>query len=101
MKSTQIWQNNETPIEESHKLMRIYPNPAGSYYIVEYDLREYESTAILIVSDLTGRTIDSFYLRDKQNQQIFSTDSYAPGLYIVQMIINNELIETQKVEIIH
>lgn len=99
MKSAPAWQAIEPPARINQKLLKVFPNPAGSYFIIEYDLRETEGRAILLLSDLTGRSILSMVPEDKQNQQLISTDSYSTGLYILQLFINNELIESHKIEI--
>jgi len=100
LKSTPTWGNYKPVSGSNSKLMKIFPNPAGGYFIIEYDLREINGKAVLILSDLNGRRLDSFTIEDKQNQQLLGTSSYPSGMYILQLFINNALIETHKVQII-
>ncbi len=88
------------PITESQKMINVYPNPAGSYFIIEYDLRESIGEAVIFISDINGRMLDSFMLGDKQNQRLVSTNPFSPGLHILQLFINGELRETHKLQII-
>ena len=67
---------------------------------MEYDLRESEGESFVFISDMNGKKMDRFHLYDKQNQQVVSTESFPLGIYIVQLFINNELIETHKVQVI-
>ena len=99
LKSTSAWQNAKPNKKTDQKLLKVFPNPAGHYFIVEYDLREIEDKTVMVLSDLNGRLVSSFIPNDKQNQQVISTDTYSPGMYILQLFINNELVETHKIEI--
>ncbi len=99
LKSTPMWQNDKPDKKTNQKLLKVFPNPAGHYFIVEYDLRETEGRAVILLSDLNGRLVGSFIPNDKQNQQVISTDPYSPGIYILQLFIDNELVETHKIEI--
>ncbi len=86
--------------ESDFKGIEIFPNPAGHYFIVEYDLRETEGKAVIFLSDLNGRLVGNIIPDGKQNQQLISTNTFAPGMYILQLFINNELMETHKIDII-
>ena len=67
---------------------------------MEYDLRKIEGKAVILMANLSGKMLGSYYLEGKQNQQLVGTDSYPSGMYILQLFINNELIETHKVQLI-
>jgi hypothetical protein len=78
----------------------VYPNPASSYFIIEYDLRETIGVAVVYISDINGRILDKFALEDKQKQLLVSTDPLSSGLHILQLFIDRELVESHKVQII-
>ena len=80
--------------------MKVYPNPAGSYCIVEYDIREFEGNANLIISNIPGSYISSYHIKDKQNQRIIATKAYPAGMYLIQLFINSEHKESHKILIV-
>jgi hypothetical protein len=99
LKSIPAWQKAKTYKKTNQKLLKVFPNPAGHYFIIEYDLRKTEGKAVILLSDLNGRFVDSFIPNDKQNQQVIGTNTYSSGIYILQLFIDNELVETHKIEI--
>jgi hypothetical protein len=99
LKSTPAWQNAKPDKKTNQKLLKVFPNPAGHYFIIEYDLRESEGRAVMLLSDLTGRLVSSIVPDDKQNQRVISTDPYSSGMYILQLFIDTKLVETHKIEI--
>ena len=99
LKSNQVL-DFKTPDIDKESLMKVFPNPAGNYFIVEYDLTEFDGNSILVISDINGIRIKSFKLKDEHNQLVISTENFKSGTYIVQLLFNNRLKETAKIVII-
>ena len=99
LKSSSVW-DFKLPVEEKELLMKIFPNPAGNYFIVEYDLCEFDGNSILVISDINGKRIKSFKLKDEQNQIVISTANLKSGTYLVQLMLNSRLKESSKIVII-
>jgi len=83
--TTSFKKNNVDPVE----LGKIYgleitakPNPATDWVAFDYTLPENESTAILTLTDITGKTIESFNLNGKQGQKVWDTRDVKSGTYI-------------------
>jgi hypothetical protein len=85
LKDAPVSASSELPARENPKFIKVYPNPAGSYLIIEYDLRSTISEAVILISDINGRILDTFVLEDKQNQRLIDTDPFSPGLHILQL----------------
>lgn len=91
---------NQWSPEMAPKLLEAYPQPANTEMYIMADLpEEFESAAIKLV-DVTGRTVDYIELGISPLQQI-SVAQYASGMYVAELILNGESIESLKVNIIH
>lgn len=84
---------------DKEDFLKVFPNPAGAYFIVEHNLKQYEGVFMIVVTDMLGKAIDSHYLRSEQNQQVISTFDYTSGMYLVQLIVNGVHKETEKLSI--
>ena len=100
LKSSPAWEYFKQSGQTQGSLLRIFPNPAGSYFIIDYDLRELEGTAMILISDITGKHVLNFYLEDRQNQRVITTKAYPTGMYFIQLFVNGELKESSKINII-
>jgi hypothetical protein len=80
-------------------ILRVFPNPAGDYFIVEYNAENYEGMFYLVISDIQGIKLTYVELVNNVDQQYISTNNYLPGFYIVQLFSKNKLLATQKVSI--
>ncbi len=80
--------------------LSLFPNPAGNYFIAYYYLNEDQSLGMLTISEINGRELKAFYLKDKQNQLVIPTQGLSVGAYIVSLICKNHLIDSQKLTII-
>ncbi|MBC8320170.1 MAG: T9SS type A sorting domain-containing protein [Bacteroidetes bacterium] len=80
-------------------VIKVFPNPAGTYFIVEHNLTGYEGEFKIVVSDIHGKTVGSYKINSAQNQQVISTLNYPSGIYLVQLYVNGVLKETEKLSI--
>ena len=97
-KSISAFGERETTFDEEN-ILKVFPNPAGTYFIVEHNLKQYKGVFKLIVSDMHGKTIDEHYLDSEQNQQLIPTLIYPSGIYLIQLYVNGILQETEKLSI--
>ncbi len=61
------------------------PNPAKDWAAFDYTLPGDESTAILLINDINGRTIESLNLNGNQGQKLWDTRHIPAGTYIYTM----------------
>lgn len=59
----------------------VKPNPAIYWAAFDYTLPGDETSAILIITDATGKQIESFQLQGKQGQKVWDTHSAPAGIY--------------------
>ena len=100
LKSSPVWENIKPLAEIKDNLLKVFPNPTDSYFIIEYDLNETEGNGTIIISDLTGKQVLRFTVKDKKNQRVIATNRYPAGMYIVQLLVVGELKESCKINII-
>lgn len=75
--------DNETPMVTSTKIMRVYPNPATSYIIFEFD-KSVDKTYSLQIFAFFGKKMTEQRLTDAK-LNITLDDNYLRGLYIYQL----------------
>jgi predicted SPOUT superfamily RNA methylase MTH1 len=73
----------------------VFPNPANDVLTV---LKTSESIAIIEIYNYIGNKIMSKVL--KENSSIISISDLSTGVYLYKIIINNEVIKTDKVIVI-
>jgi hypothetical protein len=98
LKSFPVYENQNKKSPEEN-LLRLFPNPAGTFFIMEYDLREYEGESFVFITDMNGKVMDRFHLYDKQNQQVISTENFPAGMYIVQLLVDLSSVASEKIVI--
>ncbi len=73
--------------------IRCYPNPVENNLSIEID-NEYRGDIQLKVTDITGRTLytNNIYKRTKHHVEEIRTESFQPGFYFVNFIVNDKTI---------
>ncbi len=87
--------SSNTEAEELLTSMRIYPNPASDFIIIDL-ANKYTENARIEISDARGQLVYSENIRDRRNVLNINTSELATGIYFVQYRTLGELI-TQKV----
>jgi hypothetical protein len=100
LKKSPVWDKQIDKSYSEEKFLKVFPNPAGTFFIIEYDLKNYTGPASITISDLLGREITEFNLKDRRNQRIINTISFSSGTYLIKLHSNDNLFETQKVKIV-
>ena len=90
---------NWTKAYKTEDFLKVFPNPAGTYFTVEHNIILYEGECSIIISDIHGKTVSNYNLNSAQNQHVISTNDYPSGLYLVQLFINGVIKETEKLSI--
>jgi len=84
----------------TENFINIYPNPAGNYFIVQYDLSGFTENGILAISDMNGQELKQYGLRDLKNQVIIGTREYSSGIYLISLMCGKIVADSQKISII-
>lgn len=84
---------------ENFHYIKLSPNPARDYTIVEYTL-ETATDAMLQITDLTGKILVSQSIYQNQNQEIIDTKNFNSGNYLISIIIDGNVLETIQLNVI-
>jgi hypothetical protein len=86
-------------VESGDLNFRLYPNPNDGNMLLEYSLSD-NSKGIFVLYDLMGRLIDSYNLNNGLNNILtISEDQLQNGAYLYKIVVDNELIRTDRVVI--
>jgi len=80
--------------EEDHLVL--FPNPSGDYVIAYFNSIDFKQKGTIIINDIMGKRIAVLALNSEQNQLVINLADYPNGIYFVSLIINNKLIESEK-----
>jgi len=80
--------------------LKVYPNPANDYFIVEYQLKNNLSRGTINILDVTGTLMKSYVVSDKINQVIIPTIDLMTGFYLVTLDIEGIRVESGKINVI-
>lgn len=84
--------------EESVSTMKVFPNPATDQVTVATNLVEGQ-TGTVEITDIQGKVVQS--MRVNGRTTILDVSGLDNGLYFVQLVVDGELVETNKLEVIH
>jgi hypothetical protein len=80
---------------------KLYPNPAGSYIIIEYTLQAEMPQGIVNIIDNKGMVVRSVPLRKSHDYMVVETQSLPSGIYYCNFVINAASVQTEKLIISH
>jgi hypothetical protein len=84
-------------IHMSHKdYLRIFPNPAGDYVIVYYNLESKSPTGLIAIYDIKGNLICKYDINPIENQIVIDIKELPNGIYIIGLHANDRLVESEK-----
>lgn len=81
-------------------ILKIYPNPAKDYFVVEYHLETTPKVGYIVFFNVHGKQVGSFSFTGKQNKIIIPTIGLHSGLYLVAIEVDGKRLETAKISII-
>jgi hypothetical protein len=77
--------------------LKLFPNPAGSYFIVEYEFDDIISNAQIKITDVLGRTQKIIVIIKHFDQFVVNTTGLDDGIYFVVLEANGKTIRTEKI----
>jgi len=86
--------------EEGLGKLRVKPNPAKNYFIVEYELPDKTSHAILKIQSLNGINCFSSKVNGKKNEIAINSEKMTSGIYIVTLESGFNVLLSCKVNIV-
>ena len=80
-------------------VLKVYPNPAKEYFIVEYTLTDNLNNAVFEIIDATGRLVKSIQINKPNDQLLIKTEGILSGLYYCRLLNNQKQIGNIKISI--
>jgi len=88
-------------VEKSY--MKVFPNPAKQYLIVEYNLKDKfnnKNEVTLIVTNTNGHNMLQKILIKRQDQELIPTTTFSTGTYLCSISVNGKILDTKKFVIV-
>ncbi len=98
LKSAPVYPENPAQGQKEY-ILNIFPNPAGDYLIIDYDLSEYIGNLYLKMTDIQGKQSKTIKLINSRTQKVVSTNKLPNGTYFMQLFLDNDVLETTKIVI--
>jgi hypothetical protein len=96
-KYDRIYNNGQKIIEaENEYYLKLFPNPAGDYVIIYYNLEEFNNPGIVRIRDVNSKMVNELNINCTENQMTVNISGIPNGIYYLSLFINNQLIETHK-----
>ena len=99
LKKSPVWNKNNGLIQSKESYLKVFPNPAVHFFIIEYHLKDNSNRSTIELLDIHGKILKHWTLRDNQNQIIVSTENLTTGVYMVRMFIDNSLKASTKIAV--
>jgi hypothetical protein len=84
---------------EAPGFIKIQPNPAKEYIILNYNL-EKAADAVIDINNLTGKLMHTERLRNKTDEIVIDTKEWKTGIYITTLKVDGKMIESVKFTIV-
>jgi hypothetical protein len=100
LKASKKWQLND-PSHSNYKeyWLKVYPNPADHYFIVEYRTIKSEEQSMnlsITLDDLNGHEIMKYLPYRNFDQFVITTENLAEGMYFIELKKDNKSINQVK-----
>ena len=84
---------------DAPNFLKVFPNPAKDYIILEYKL-ETDVFSNISIHDIKGTTIKSIETKGQVDQITLITSDWKPGIYIANLKINGKTLDSIKFTIV-
>jgi hypothetical protein len=91
--------NKNSKLAAKPESLKMFPNPAGDYVIVEYNTVGYSGDVLIWITDISGKTVFKEKFTNKMDQVVLKTEEWSAGVYQISAFINGRLINSGKVTI--
>lgn len=78
----------------------VYPNPTSGEIKISYKLPDDQQGWMIIITDLEGKNIDNFSLREKEETLNYSAERLTSGQYYISVSNGKSIVSTAKVQVI-
>lgn len=97
MKAALAMSTPELTGDAGNRISQNFPNPTSGMTSFSIDLKEDVQSAGIIISDLTGKTIDEFSLTDRGSFDVnYDTVALEGGIYIYTFVVNGRIADSKR-----
>jgi hypothetical protein len=79
--------------------LKIYPNPNDGNMRLDYYLKDSQE-GLMLIFDVTGKLIKSIRMNSNTNSLVINETELKQGIYLFKILVNGELIVSDKLVII-
>ena len=100
LKSTKI---RRIPVKKSYSsnYLRIYPNPAYNWIVIDYSVVEEFEHGLIRFYDSQGKLFKQLHVNDNHDYIVFPLTDFKSGIYFCNFIANNRVIESAKLVVLN
>jgi len=95
----QIILSTESGFGDNPKI-KVFPNPAQNYFIVEHHLDKAPKHAEIILIDGLGHEIARHEVKGRNNQEVVDTRMLKPSVYLVLLKVDGKVVDKSMISII-
>src|SRR5690554_6734970 len=95
--------NVENPDDDNQKIDNkdikmgsVFPNPSDRIAQIEYEIKNPNVSARIVVNSFIGNPVFDFTLDPRQNSVVINVSDLNPGVYLYTLILDNQNIVTKK-----
>jgi hypothetical protein len=82
------------------KMLELYPNPSKDFVFLGYQF-ERNTRGVIEIRDVLGKLIYNIPFEGMQDQITILTKTWTPGIYFVNLVVNEKVTETTKFTLIN
>lgn len=94
--STSTSSDKTLAVRNVNELSVAYPNPAGTYTRIDYELSLSAKDAAIKIYNILGSEIRKIELANRQGTISIDTDSMTEGMYLYSLVVNGKTVSTKK-----
>jgi hypothetical protein len=83
-------------LADEQPVLVVLPNPATTWATFDYTLPMEPQNAWITIMDAQGRSMERLAVKQAAGQLVWDTREVAPGLYHVELVVNGQRMQTEK-----
>jgi len=88
-------------LADEQRMIEVFPNPAGSYFIVKWEVEKPANHMEVRLTSSTGQAVMQIPVSGSENQQIMPTQGIKAGVYVVSLHAGGKILDSVKITIVH
>lgn len=101
MKSLDMVKKPSSDEPQSKDFFKIYPNPAISYFVIEFNQDMVtKAETLLIIDDELGRPIQEYIINSKSDHKVISTSNLGKGVFLCKFVVGYKIVQTERLIIL-